>query len=137
MKHIPDLSSCWFLCALVIVCCSTLIMFEVMDFLVGFAFGFLIYISLQKFGNTLKRAPLPPGPKGLPLVGNLNDLPPPGVFEAHHWLRLKDIYGTTSSDMDYTASHLLTTARTYQLYHGNGSDNHHHKQLETCITTAK
>ncbi|RMJ16492.1 hypothetical protein CDV36_003782 [Fusarium kuroshium] len=41
--------------------------------------------------------PLPPGPKGLPLAGNLNDLPKPGVLEAHHWLKHKDLYGPISS----------------------------------------
>ncbi|RBA19920.1 hypothetical protein FPRO05_09220 [Fusarium proliferatum] len=72
-------------------------MFEISDFLVGISLAFLIYIGLQKLGNASKRAPLPPGPKGLPLVGNLSDLPPPGVFEAHHWLKFKDIYGPISS----------------------------------------
>ncbi|KAK5361817.1 hypothetical protein LTR20_009397 [Exophiala xenobiotica] len=43
------------------------------------------------------RAPLPPGPKGLPVLGNLNDLPKPGVLEAHHWLKHKDLYGPISS----------------------------------------
>ncbi|KAK7900779.1 hypothetical protein LTR67_003063 [Exophiala xenobiotica] len=42
-------------------------------------------------------APLPPGPKGLPVLGNLNDLPKPGVLEAHHWLKHKDLYGPISS----------------------------------------
>ncbi|KAL0942946.1 cytochrome p450 oxidoreductase [Colletotrichum truncatum] len=43
------------------------------------------------------RPPLPPGPKGLPLVGNLNDLPKPGEFEAHHWFKHKNQYGPISS----------------------------------------
>ncbi|KAF5722024.1 oxidoreductase [Fusarium mundagurra] len=72
-------------------------MFEASDFFAGFALGCLIYIGLQILGNASRRDPLPPGPKGLPLVGNLNDLPPPGVFEAHHWLKFKDIYGPISS----------------------------------------
>ncbi|EAT79678.2 hypothetical protein SNOG_12878 [Parastagonospora nodorum SN15] len=41
--------------------------------------------------------PLPPGPKGLPLLGNINDLPPPGTLECHHWLTHKDLYGPLSS----------------------------------------
>lgn len=39
------------------------------------------------------RPPLPPGPKGFPLLGNLNNLPKPGELEAHHWLRHKELYG--------------------------------------------
>ncbi|KAJ2903227.1 hypothetical protein MKZ38_010263 [Zalerion maritima] len=44
-----------------------------------------------------RRPPLPPGPKGLPLVGNLGDMPKPGELEAHHWLKHKDLYGPISS----------------------------------------
>ncbi|RCI11825.1 hypothetical protein L249_7513 [Ophiocordyceps polyrhachis-furcata BCC 54312] len=40
---------------------------------------------------------LPPGPKPLPLVGNIRDLPPKGVPEFQHWLAHKDIYGPVSS----------------------------------------
>jgi hypothetical protein len=41
--------------------------------------------------------PLPPGPKGVPILGNVNDLPKPGILECHHWLKHKDIYGPISS----------------------------------------
>ena len=37
--------------------------------------------------------PLPPGPKPLPTVGNVLDLPPKGVPEYQHWLTFKDKYG--------------------------------------------
>ncbi|XHF99537.1 hypothetical protein AWENTII_003037 [Aspergillus wentii] len=47
----------------------------------------------------LKRnpAPLPPGPKGKPIVGNIADLAKPGEQEWKHWLKFKDEYGPISS----------------------------------------
>lgn len=39
------------------------------------------------------RRPLPPGPKGWPVIGNINDLPPPGVREWEFWYEHKDKYG--------------------------------------------
>ncbi|KPM39026.1 O-methylsterigmatocystin oxidoreductase [Neonectria ditissima] len=58
-------------------------------------FGILNTKWLGKWNSEEK--PLPPGPKGFPLVGNLLDLPKPGVLEAHHWLKHKDLYGPISS----------------------------------------
>jgi len=40
-----------------------------------------------------KRLPLPPGPRGIPLVGNVRDLPPAGGIEFLHWLKLKEAHG--------------------------------------------
>ena len=42
--------------------------------------------------------PLPPGPKGFPVLGNINDLPKPGEPEWQHWLQHKDLYGAYSYD---------------------------------------
>lgn len=56
------------------------------------AVALILLKTFQSFQNA-GRKPLPPGPKGLPLIGNLNDMPPPGVLEAHHWLKHKELYG--------------------------------------------
>jgi hypothetical protein len=62
--------------------------------LVGAAIAYLIsYLSRANRNGR----PLPPGPKGLPLLGNVNDLPKPGMLECHHWLQHKDVYGPISS----------------------------------------
>jgi hypothetical protein len=43
-----------------------------------------------------KSLPLPPGPKGLPIVGNLYDLPPEGTVDFLHWIKHRDLYGLSS-----------------------------------------
>ncbi|EWZ79807.1 hypothetical protein FOWG_16135 [Fusarium oxysporum f. sp. lycopersici MN25] len=58
----------------------------------------LVYICVTKLlAKASRNVQLPPGPRGLPLVGNVLDLPRAGQFEAHHWAKHKDLYGTTSS----------------------------------------
>ncbi|PLN82775.1 cytochrome P450 [Aspergillus taichungensis] len=42
-------------------------------------------------------APLPPGPKGKPIIGNLADLPPPGQKDWEYWAGFKKLYGPISS----------------------------------------
>ncbi|KAL7946416.1 cytochrome P450 [Trichoderma barbatum] len=58
--------------------------------------GILVY-SLFFRKNREDLLPLPPGPKPLPILGNIRDAPPPGVPEFEHWLSFKDKYGPISS----------------------------------------
>ncbi|KAK4074870.1 uncharacterized protein Triagg1_5019 [Trichoderma aggressivum f. europaeum] len=57
--------------------------------------GFLVYHQcIRKKNGSLS---LPPGPQGLPILGNILDLPPSGKPEFQHWLKFKDLYGPVSS----------------------------------------
>jgi fumagillin biosynthesis cytochrome P450 monooxygenase len=44
-----------------------------------------------------KSASLPPGPRGLPFIGNIMNLPRNTQLEYQHWLGFKDSYGPISS----------------------------------------
>lgn len=56
--------------------------------------GLCIYHFFFRKTSNLK---LPPGPRPLPLIGNVLDLPPPGKPHYLHWLKHKDKYGPLSS----------------------------------------
>ncbi|KAF1954731.1 O-methylsterigmatocystin oxidoreductase [Byssothecium circinans] len=57
----------------------------------------LILYAISRYLQLKNARPLPPGPKGVPLLGNVNDMPKPGMLECHHWLQHKDLYGPISS----------------------------------------
>ena len=58
---------------------------------------FLALIAKSRSRVMKSSARLPPGPQGLPLLGNISDLPPPGKLEYLHWLKHKELYGPISS----------------------------------------
>jgi hypothetical protein len=47
------------------------------------------YLVTQKVRS---KGPLPPGPRGLPLIGNALEMPKDHEWE--HWAKHKDLYGT-------------------------------------------
>ena len=53
--------------------------------------GLYITVSLIGFKFGWRKRSLPPGPRPLPIIGNLLDLPR-GV-EARHWAKHKKLYG--------------------------------------------
>ncbi|KAL0931244.1 cytochrome p450 oxidoreductase [Colletotrichum truncatum] len=73
---------------------------KIATFLVGFGAALITAYVVDRLLRSRKNAnrlPLPPGPKPLPFVGNIRDLPKRGTFGAHHWVKFKDLYGPISS----------------------------------------
>ncbi|KAJ6786859.1 hypothetical protein PWT90_11132 [Aphanocladium album] len=61
------------------------------------ALGLCILIYQLFSRHNTARRDLPPGPKPLPIVGNIRDFPPTGAVEYRHWLKHKDLYGPIST----------------------------------------
>jgi hypothetical protein len=59
--------------------------------------GILLWAVIKLFSWRKDSTPLPPGPKPLPIIGNLRDLPPKGGRDWDHWKKHKDLYGPISS----------------------------------------
>ncbi|KAK2033146.1 flavonoid 3-hydroxylase [Colletotrichum zoysiae] len=70
---------------------------ENLSLLVGFGTSLVVILAIGKLFQARKNAKPLPGPKGLPLIGNLRDLPPPGTFAPYHWVKHKEMYGPISS----------------------------------------
>ena len=56
-------------------------------------FGVIALYAFYQLRSKRNGRRLPPGPTGVPVLGNVNDLPKPGMLEAQHWLTHKDLYG--------------------------------------------
>lgn len=62
------------------------------------AFGIaVIYGVLYYLLGKRHKLPLPPGPKGIPILGNIRDMPKLEDREWLHWVKHKDKYGPISS----------------------------------------
>jgi hypothetical protein len=70
-----------------------------------------LYLLKLVFYRTSADCPLPPGPKPLPIVGNVRDMPAPGSAEWLHWLKHKELYGTCTP---LPESVVLSGNRTYK-----------------------
>ncbi|KAL9615847.1 MAG: hypothetical protein Q9160_009210 [Pyrenula sp. 1 TL-2023] len=59
--------------------------------------AFLGLVVFRKLSTQNVYHCLPPGPRPLPVVGNILDLPPKGTPEFQHWFKHKDLYGPITS----------------------------------------
>lgn len=63
----------------------------------GLASLYLVGLLFSRTQSSISRTSLPPGPKPLPIVGNVRDMPAPGSPDWMHWLEHKELYGARIS----------------------------------------
>lgn len=90
------------------------------------ALAIVLYATRVFLFRKKSPGPLPPGPVGKPIVGNISDLPPPGTQDWMHWLKHKEQYGMhwhfNGSHQTIEVEYLLTVYRPNQFNHCNGTD---------------
>lgn len=63
-----------------------------LDILLGLCGAILVHRYVRTMSQ---KPPLPPGPRPLPLIGNLLDMPTRNVLEGKHWANHKALYGAS------------------------------------------
>lgn len=59
-----------------------------------------IFVRTTQRGRKSRDLPLPPGPRPMPIIGNLRDLPNTDEQDWQHWMKHKAIYGKIVSRME-------------------------------------
>ncbi|KAJ0417659.1 cytochrome P450 [Aspergillus carlsbadensis] len=66
-------------------------------YLTGLISLYLLWLVLRRPSSRAHSQPLPPGPKPLPIIGNVRDMPSPDSPDWLHWLKHKELYGPIST----------------------------------------
>lgn len=91
-----------------------------------------LFVHYLRWKRSVAELPLPPGPRRLPLVHNLFDLPK--GFEAAHWAKHKDRYGTISHSLKITILLTeITVLRAHQLCLRFWINIYHRERREDCL----